>query len=148
MRLRRRYLVDLVAILSLAAALVVTHLPPDALRALARAGREREIEVPDAPWADDKVIHVLLYVPVGFWCALSVALRGRLDLRGAALLLGSLGAFSAADELSQIVLDRVADPMDVLANLAGAVIGLAPVLLGVTLWRWLRPEASGTRPAG
>jgi VanZ family protein len=135
MRLRRRFVVDGFALLSLAAAFLATHLPPDALKALAREGRERDVALPDAVWADDKVVHVLLYVPAGFWCALSVALRGRLDARGAALVVAFLGAFSAADELSQVLLDRVADPMDVAANLFGAAIGLAPVLLVARLLR-------------
>ncbi len=147
-RLRRRHIVDLFALASMLFAFVITHVPAPSgvgtseddpsrkalrgfwygLRDLARAGRDRGYDLPDA-LASDKAIHFAIYLGPGFWWALSLLVRGRLDARNAALLLGLLAVWAGLDELSQALLAREGELADVLANVAGAAIGIALAFL-------------------
>lgn len=78
----------------------------------------------------DKLVHLLLYAPLGW--LLGRALRaGRVvpvALRASILALAGVAAFAAADEWHQeLVPGRSADPVDWLVDLAGATAALAYV---------------------
>ena len=73
--------------------------------------------------AGDLLRNVVLYMPLGYFCARAMR-RGR---GGQIILTVALigGAFSLAIELAQYYVDRTPSLYDVLANLAGAGIGAA-----------------------
>jgi len=110
-----------------AMAFVATHIP---------AGRMPSTHV------SDRVLHVIGFG--GLSTALGVAmLAHRLGRARRALLgLAVLATYAAFDELTQPLVARTASAYDWLANLAGAVLGLA----GVELAGWLTSAEAASRP--
>ena len=69
---------------------------------------------------DDKTLHTLLFLPLGLlW-----ALRRRLGRQPVAcVVIGGLLSAAVLSELLQLLGGRIADPLDVVANLLGAILG-------------------------
>ncbi|HWR85566.1 MAG TPA: VanZ family protein [Rhodoglobus sp.] len=74
--------------------------------------------------------NVLMFVPIG------LLLRMALPRAGWSTVLGIAVAITVAIELAQIPLDRVSDPRDLVANSAGATIG---VIIGAVVLALRRP---------
>lgn len=70
--------------------------------------------------ADDKVLHVLLFVPAGFLWSLARRWSGR---RAGRVVLPGLLLLAVASEVLQTQQGRIGDPFDVLANAVGAGMG-------------------------
>ncbi len=81
-------------------------------------------EVPDAPPGVDKVVHLVVF--------LALAVTGRWAGVGAAVLGGLLVLYAAASEVVQAVtpLARSGSVADLLADVAGVVVGLVAWALG------------------
>lgn len=87
--------------------------------------------------------NIVMFVPVGVLFAMLVGARRWLLALGAAALL------TCAIEVAQIPIDdRISDPRDLLANTAGAVIGLALAgMVWVVRWGWIAGERALQRSA-
>lgn len=87
--------------------------------------------------------NIVMFVPVGVLFAMLVGARRWLLALGAAALL------TCAIEVAQIPIDdRISDPRDLLANTAGAVIGLALAgMVWVVRWGWFAGERALQRSA-
>lgn len=84
---------------------------------------------------DDKMLHVLIFLPLGLlW-----TLRRRLGRQPVAkVVIGGLLVFAVLSELLQGLGGRIADPLDVAANLLGAVLGWAAAIVLYRLGRMTR----------
>ena len=88
--------------------------------------------------ADDKVLHLLLFIPLGALCTLDrILVNSRRSHPAIAFrVLVVLLAVAVGSELAQGIGGRFADPADVLANLLGAAMGwLSVVTAHVALTR-------------
>ncbi len=102
----------------------------DLVKRFAIAASETGVSIPD--WlADDKVIHVALYVLPGMFSAVSLAFRRR-GIYGMAVLWGIWAAF---DELTQGLIGREVSGGDIVANILGAGIGMGVGWVGVWVGR-------------
>ena len=79
----------------------------------------------------DKTAHFVTYALLAIALCLSFSLSGRTD--HAALVLASLLAYAAIDELLQIPVNRSCEMADWYADVAGAAAGV--VIARVLLWR-------------
>lgn len=87
--------------------------------------------MPDSslPVGGDKVVHGLLFAPAGLLWSLARKLSHR---RAGRVVLPALLGIAVLSELVQTLSGRIADPADVVANVAGAGAGWVLVRL---LWR-------------
>jgi len=103
--------------------------------AVGRVGRAGAERVPDAltsliaPIADDKTIHVLLFLPLGLLAATERRLHGPLTWRTVGLLLLGLTLYAAIGEATQVLGGRYADLGDWVANTLGALVGIGATAL-------------------
>jgi len=101
--------------------------------ALSSSSHPLPIELPFA--GVDKLLHVVEYTAFALlvcWPLSTVAAPAIIVRHIDALTVAAVGLFGLSDELHQsLVPGRNSDPLDVLADCAGAVIG-------VVLWRWSR----------
>jgi len=144
--------------------LAATHLPTPsgvgeesaedvrgAWSALGTIGRAAASFVPDVvgalvrPIADDKTVHVLLFLPLGLLWALERRLVGKLDARTAAILVLSLAVYAAVGESSQALVGRIAEVGDWVANCVGAALGVGVGYLLTRSWR-ARSESLPSTP--
>jgi VanZ family protein len=75
----------------------------------------------------DKVAHLAAFAGLGFLTALWLSLAGRLTIARTLLLLVVLSVYGAVDEWLQQFVGRFTDFDDWVANVSGAVIGIAVV---------------------
>lgn len=85
----------------------------------------------------DKLLHFLAYAVLAFLVAAGTPGLFRRPLVWAPLILGMVGLFGACDELTQPLFGRTADPLDWLANMAGAIAGLAMAVASAYAWKAL-----------
>lgn len=83
--------------------------------------------LPASGMGSDKVAHVAAFAGLGFLCALWLALAGRLTSGRTLLLLAVLAVYGAVDEWLQQFVGRFTDFDDWIADVSGAVIGIAVV---------------------
>lgn len=124
------------AIVAWCALFVVTHLP--------RTPQVTEFR------GLDKAFHFAAFAGLAFLCCWAVSSRRRLTFAAYGWIVGVLAIYAAADELLQIPLPRRnADPLDWLADTAGAACGVAVFALFV---RWTagrrKPADATTAPLG
>lgn len=98
----------------------------------------------------DKAFHFAAFAGLAFLCCWAVSSRRRLTSVAYGWIVGVLAIYAAADELLQIPLPRRnADPLDWLADTAGAACGVAVFALIV---RWTagrrKPAVGASEPGG
>ena len=81
--------------------------------------------VDDLPDGSDKVFHFCGYAGLAFLLGALHVAAGSWRRRTPAFVLAVIAAYSVADELLQIPVGRTADLYDLLADWAGATLGLA-----------------------
>ncbi len=92
----------------------------------------------------DKWAHLITYGGLGFLLALWWSTRWPLGRRQLGIALAVLAGYGVVDELLQIPVNRHADIYDVLADVCGAIIGLAAFVLV----RKLLPRGWGVAAGG
>lgn len=132
-------LVPVVLLITLWPTHALLRLKPVVVRGLT-ALHDRGILEP-LTWVRLEVLaNVAMLVPVGL--ALVLAIGGRRWL----LAVAACAGLSLAVELAQHAMPgRIASPLDVVANTAGALLG---ALLALALERWARARRAGSRRAG
>ncbi len=93
--------------------------------------------------SSDKLLHWGAYAVLAFLASLNWALWRPLTWRAAALLWASIAAFGAIDEVTQIPVGRQGDPADWIADVAGALCGIALFELVWLAVRRFLPEPRG-----
>ncbi len=83
----------------------------------------------------DKLLHAVAFAVLSFLFALAWSLRGPFGWRQFLAVLAILAVYAAFDEATQPLVQRTADRLDWIADVAGALGGLA-IYCGVrAIWR-------------
>jgi VanZ family protein len=85
----------------------------------------------------DKVVHFTMYLGLGLLLGRQLLVTGRSPRQTLLVGLAVLAVYGIVDELTQPFFGRGADPLDWLADVAGAAVGLS--LLRLLPARWTRP---------
>jgi VanZ family protein len=86
------------------------------------------------PLASDKVVHVVAFAVLSFLFALAWSLRRPFGWQQFLAVLAILAAYAAFDEATQPLVQRTADRYDWIADLSGALGGLAIFAGARTIW--------------
>jgi len=87
------------------------------------------------PLPSDKVLHAVSFAVLSFLFALVWSLRGPFGWRHFLAVLAILAVYAAFDEVTQPLTQRTADPLDWIADVAGALGGLASFFCARAIWR-------------
>lgn len=125
-----RLIAIVVLVLYWLALFVSTHIPSGAI---------------PQPKVWDKLLHFAAYGGLTFLLAWPVAIRSGPSLGTYVYLLVIAGCYGAVDELGQILVPgRAADIWDWVADMAGAVAGLAAYRLSLAVVTSIRSQTAGT----
>jgi VanZ family protein len=87
------------------------------------------------PLPSDKVMHAGAITMLSFLFALAWSLRRPFGWRQFLAVLAILAVYAAFDEVTQPLMQRTADPLDWIADVAGALGGLASFFCARAIWR-------------
>lgn len=73
----------------------------------------------------DKVVHFTAYAVLGWLAAWSLRSLRRSPIERIAVVLFAIALFAAVDEITQSYVGRTCDPLDWVADLTGAIVGIA-----------------------
>ncbi len=112
-----------IAALFTAAVLLLTHIPQDLM--------PERLQVSGL----DKIEHILAYGAITI--LFGVSFRDRFSLLSAAILFFAISALGAVDELTQPLVNRIASPIDWLAD----IVGISVVLLAFVCFNHSKRQA-------